>query len=563
VGLFHLGPTVDSALYQSVTRLRRAESKCIYLVDGNGRVIYHTNPGYIGDDFSDHPVVEKVLHETAGAYRTHDLDGQEIVASFAPVPGTSWGLVSEESWAGLTAHSRRFGHTLLVLLSLGILVPATIVTLGVRRITQPIADLIGAAQEIAGGGFGRRIESSSGDELEELAKQFNLMAAQLQESYAHLERKVADRTRELATLNAIAAEVSQTLDLEKILERALDEVLAVMEMESGQAFRLVPETEMLVSVVDRGLSDEYLQHTARLPLGASLPGQAAQAGKPAVHAVSAIPQGDFREMAEADGLQLAICVPLMVHGKSVGALSLGTRHPRVVAPEEMSLLAAIGHQIGVAVENAQLYEQAQQLAVMKERNRLARDLHDSVTQAMYGVTLYAEAAARQLLLGDRDLAAQHLSDIRETAQESLCEMRLLVFELRLPMLKQEGLASALQARLEAVESRVGLETQFEANVKGQLPAEIEEGLYRIAQEALNNALRHAHAQSVSVHLRQNGKSLTLEIIDDGVGFDPDSARHQGGFGLRSMEERTARLGGKLAVESGPGQGSRVSVEVRR
>jgi signal transduction histidine kinase len=182
---------------------------------------------------------------------------------------------------------------------------------------------------------------------------------------------------------------------------------------------------------------------------------------------------------------------------------------------------------------------------------------------MYGVTLYAEAAARQLLSGNQELATRHLSEIRETAQESLCEMRLLVFELRLPLLKQEGLASALRARLEAVESRVGLETQFEAKVEGRLSPEIEEGLYRIAQEALNNALRHAQAQSVTVELRQNGEFLRLTVIDDGAGFDPAAAREQGGFGLRSMEERAARLGGALRVDSSPGQGSRVSVEVRQ
>jgi signal transduction histidine kinase len=562
-GLFRLGPTTSSALYKSVEKLRRGESKCIYLVDGNGRVIYHSNPRYIGRDFSDHAVVEKVLKQWAGAYRTEDLEGQDIVASFAPVPGTSWGLVSEESWTELTEYSRRFGRFLLLLLALGVVVPAAIVTVGVRRITQPIGALIRAAQEIAGGHFGQRISASTGDELEELADQFNLMAAQLQESYTHLERKVVDRTKELATLNAIAAEVSQSLDLQKILNNALDEVLAVMEMESGQAFRLVEETEMLVSMAHRGLSEEFAQYTARLPLKASLAGQAAQEGRPVVRAVADYPEDDLKALAQREGLELVVCVPLMVHGRSVGAINLGTRSPRAVTSEELSLLAAIGHQIGVAVENAQLYEQAQQLAVIKERNRLARDLHDSVAQALYGVTLYAEAAARQLVSGDMDLATRHLCEIRDTAQESLREMRLLIFELRLPMLKEEGLVAALQARLDAVEGRVGLETKFKANLDGQLSSQIEEGLYRIAQETLNNALRHANARSVTVQLYQNGRSVILEVTDDGVGFDPAAAREQGGFGLRGMEERAARLGGNLIVQSSPGQGTRVRVEVRQ
>jgi signal transduction histidine kinase len=562
-GLFRLGDATDSALYRSLEKIRRRESSCVFLVDGAGQVIYHSDGEHIGEDFSDQTTVDMVLTGWAGAYRTHDLDGEEIVASFAPVPNTSWGLVIEESWAELSRSSRRFGQYLLLLLALGVVLPTLIVTVGIRRITDPISELIRAAQEIAGGRFGQRIQASTGDELEELAGQFNLMAAQLQESYTDLEQKVADRTKELATLNAIAAQVSQSLDLGEILNNALDEVLAVMGMESGQAFRLDEETGTLISMAHRGLSGEFVRYTQRLPLEAGLAGQAARQGQPAVRQVADYPDGKLKDLAEGEGLHLVVSIPLMVHGRSVGALNLGTRGPRSVTLEELSLLAAIGHQIGVAVENARLYEQAQQLAVMKERNRLARDLHDSVTQALYGVTLYAEASARQLLLGDTSLAAGHLCEIRETAQESLREMRLLIFELRLPMLREDGLEAALQARLDAVEGRVGLATEFRTDLKDPLAPDVEEGLYRIAQEALNNTLRHAQARSVSVYLHQNEQTVLLEIADDGVGFDPAEAQERGGFGLRGMEERATRLGGVLMIDSKRGEGTKIRVEVRQ
>lgn len=559
--LFRLEPAPDSALYRSIEKIRRRECTCVYLVDGNGQVIYHSNADHVGQDFSTQTVVELVLDGGTGAYRTRDLDEQEIVASFAPVPGTSWGLVTEQSWAELTQSSRRYGQLLIFLLALGVVVPTLIASIGIKRTTQPIAELIHAAQEIAGGRFGRRIKAETDDELQELAHQFNLMAAQLQESYAHLERKVADRTKELATLNAIAAQVSHSLDLEEILNNALDEVLGVMDMEAGQAFRLEEETQILISIAHRGLSEEFIHYTARLPLEKGVVGRAAQEGRPVVRQVNDYPEEELRDLIEKEGLHQVIDIPLISQGRMVGAINLGSRTPRSTMPEELSLLASIGHQIGVAVENARLYEQAQQLAVMKERNRLARDLHDSVTQALYGVTLYAEAAARQLSSGEADMAIDHLSEIRSTAQESLREMRLLIFELRLPMLKQEGLAAALQARLEAVEGRVGLETDFRAEVDGRLSPDVEEGLYRIAQEALNNALRHAHASSVAVHLYQNRHVVTLEIIDDGVGFEPAAIQERGGFGLRGMEERAARLRGILTVESSPGEGTKVKVEV--
>jgi signal transduction histidine kinase len=561
IGFFRLDPAADGALYRSIEKLRRGESNCLYVVDGSGQVLYHSRSEYIGKDFSAQKVVDMVLNGSAGAYHTRDFEGQEIVASFAPVPGTSWGLVTEESWAALTESSRRYGQLLFLLLASGVAVPTVIIAIGVRRITQPITELIRAAREIAGGHFGQRITASTGDELEELASQFNLMAAQLQESYSHLEQKVADRTRELATLNTIAAQVSQSLDLAEIMNNALDQVLGTMGMESGEAFRLDEESQALIAIAHRGLSEEFVRATARLPLQISVAGQAAREGQPLAVQVDGYPEGEFRNLVEREGLQFVTSIPLMAHGRTVGAINMGTRSPRALTSEELSLLAAIGHQIGVAVENARLYEQAQQLAVVQERNRLARDLHDSVTQALYGVTLYAEATARQLSSGEIDLAASHLSEIRNTAQESLREMRLLIFELRLPSLRQEGLAAALQARLEAVEGRVGMVAEFKAEGEGRLSAEVEEGLYRIAQEALNNTLRHAHASSVTVRLAYNNGTVNLEIVDDGIGFDPTTAQEQGGFGLRGMEERAARLGGKLIVHSGPGEGTKIRVEV--
>jgi nitrate/nitrite-specific signal transduction histidine kinase len=732
-GLFRLGPTTDNALYSSIEELRRGESNCIYVVDGNGRVIYHSDPDHIGDDFSRQTVVQQVLRGEAGALRTQDFDGRDIVASFAPVPDTSWGLVTEESWTALFSSSQRYGQFLLLLLALGVVTPTLIVTVGVRRIVQPIMELITAAQEVAEGDFGRRITASTGDELEELAEQFNLMAAQLQESYAHLEKKVVNRTKELATLNAIATKVSHSLDLEEILNDALDEALGVMSMQRGQAFRLEEETQTLILMAHRGLPEELVRHTARQPLGTGAAGWAAREGHAVVRKVADDSEGKLKELVKKEGLQLVISIPLMAKGRTVGAIDLLAHTLRSVTPEELSLLAAIGHQIGVAVENARLfeaergrrreatllaemanltsstldleqvlhlaaeyavdifdvnccsillydqaqgtlrlraeaqarlddqvtdvvagaefspsekvcqtvleeleplivedvpsepllspsdfltlqaalmvpieiggrvlgamrlgtrrprqrrftsdekelamamanqaamaienarlYEQAQQLAVVKERNRLARDLHDSVTQALYGVTLYAEAAARQLALGDKGMTADHLREIRDTAQEALREMRLLIFELRLPILQSDGLVSALQARLEAVEGRVGLKTEFKVEGDGRFSPAVEEGLYRVAQEALNNALKHAHASSVSVRLRQNRRAVVLEVTDDGVGFDPATARERGGFGLCGMAERATRMGGELTVQSSPGKGTKVRVEV--
>jgi signal transduction histidine kinase len=209
----------------------------------------------------------------------------------------------------------------------------------------------------------------------------------------------------------------------------------------------------------------------------------------------------------------------------------------------------------------QLVAAAQDKAVLEERQRLARDLHDSVTQALYGVTLHAEAALRLLAAGDLTTTAAYLRELRDTAQEALDEMRLLLFELRPPVLEQVGLAAALQARLNAVEGRANLETRLSVEDLGKLPSAVEQALYRIVQEALNNALKHAHARRITVHLLRTDTSVILEVNDDGVGFDVAAAQETGGLGLRGIAERAAQFNGKVTVHSAPGAGTQLRVEI--
>jgi HAMP domain-containing protein len=245
VGMFRLGATAVSSFYGDIVRLRIGEAGNAYLVDGNGRVIYHSDVDLIGQDLSSRPTVQQVLKGEAGATRTQSPDRLDIVASFAPVPGTPWGLVIEESWASLTSESRSYQRFLLLLLVLGVAVPILVVAVGVRRITRPIVELIGAAREVAQGRFGQTITAQTGDEIEELAQQFNTMSAQLDESYKNLEQKVADRTQELSTLNAIAATVSRSLNLDEILNLALEKTLQAMTIEAGGIYLLDEETRIL------------------------------------------------------------------------------------------------------------------------------------------------------------------------------------------------------------------------------------------------------------------------------------------------------------------------------
>jgi signal transduction histidine kinase len=214
-----------------------------------------------------------------------------------------------------------------------------------------------------------------------------------------------------------------------------------------------------------------------------------------------------------------------------------------------------------AHEQLQAYAgQAEELAVAQERNRLARELHDSVAQTLYGLTLQSEAASRKLAAGQVEQVSAYLRDFRSSAQQTLQETRLLIFELRPPILDEVGLAAALRARLDAVEGRSALRVQRDLQEIENLPSKIETGLYRIAQEALNNVTKHAQATQITLSLARHQESVRLEIADDGLGFDSQAAAH-GGYGLQGMRERAGQLNGSFTLRSTPGQGTRVTVEI--
>lgn len=214
-----------------------------------------------------------------------------------------------------------------------------------------------------------------------------------------------------------------------------------------------------------------------------------------------------------------------------------------------------------AAEEA-LSQREKEQAIVAERNRLASELHDSVTQGLYGMLLHAEASKGLMNAGKTERAIEYLDEIRTAGKEALAEMRLLIFELRPPVLEQEGLAAALEMRLYAVEKRAGLKVDVQTALDGRLPLDVEDGLYRVAQEVLNNALKHAQAEHVSLKLSEEGGLVRLEINDDGRGFDLDEARKSGGMGLSMLEERVEKMNGSLQMESQLGQGTRTLVEVK-
>jgi signal transduction histidine kinase len=224
------------------------------------------------------------------------------------------------------------------------------------------------------------------------------------------------------------------------------------------------------------------------------------------------------------------------------------------------LFSTMSDQLAILVENARLRERAQASAVMQERRRLARDLHDSVTQSLHSLVLAADVATNRLHLGKLERLEDSLAQLQASARQALKEMRLMLYELRLASPDQIKLVDTLQLRLDTVEHRAGIEVEFTADDLSGISQEWNINLYAIGMEALNNSLKHAQATRVAVHLRKLPHGVLLEISDNGKGM-PENASHSGGIGLSSMRERAERIGGTFTVSTAPGQGTCIQVRV--
>jgi signal transduction histidine kinase len=254
-----------------------------------------------------------------------------------------------------------------------------------------------------------------------------------------------------------------------------------------------------------------------------------------------------------------LVIPLRIGEEVIGTLDVQSGEPDAFTPEDVLLIQSLGDQIAIAIENARLYKQSQLLAIVEERNRLARDMHDSVIQSLYSLGLLIEGWRQMSADGDAPALRDVLNRTAEINQQVLREMRLLIHELRPPILEKEGLVNALQKRLDAVENRAGLHTRLLAEEFSRLPTPIEEDLYRIATEALNNALKHSKGSQVVVRLLKTDGNLCLKIIDNGCGFNLQTAQQSGGMGVISMQERAIKMGASFNIVSNEGNGTTIQV----
>jgi signal transduction histidine kinase len=255
-------------------------------------------------------------------------------------------------------------------------------------------------------------------------------------------------------------------------------------------------------------------------------------------------------------------VPIVAKGDIIGAFYLTEKQgAREFDENDERLISVLAAHAAIAIENARLFEASRELSVIEERNRLARELHDSMTQNLFSLALTAEAAS-ELVHADPARAEAEIDRIGALARDTQAELRSLIFELRPPQLEADGLVATIGKDLEVLGRAHGLKAGLRVQGTPELDSTVEVELYRIVQEALNNALRHAQADTVEVDVDARDGLVTIIVRDDGVGFDPGARGiRERRLGLTSMRERAERLGGTFRVESSPGAGTAVSVEV--
>jgi signal transduction histidine kinase len=357
---------------------------------------------------------------------------------------------------------------------------------------------------------------------------------------------------------AIAAELSVEPILQKLVHAARELI------DARYAALGVPDGEgAFAQFITSGMSDRLIATMGPLPRTHGLLGAMLESETP-------YRTSDIRRDPRFRGwwprahpeMRSFLGVPILSRGGIIGAFYVTEKEgAEEFSAEDERLIQMLAAHAAVAIENARLHERSRELSIAEERNRLARELHDSVTQKLFGVVLTAEAATTLLEREPGEVRAQ-LQRLQELAQDAMEELRSLIFELRPPAIETEGLSTTLRKHVEVLARVYRREIGLQVMGKAELPPRVEAEIFRIAQEALQNALRHAGAGHVDVRLDSRDGRLALTVVDDGVGFEPSApAVRSRRLGLTSMEERARAVGGTLEIDSVSGAGTTVRFEV--
>lgn len=560
-----LGAIVARASWQPLVdilhdRTGLGETGRLYLASDSGRLLSAADPKVSGDEKLQSLValdMASALSHPAGSYR--GIEGEQVVGVNRPLASFGLILIAEQGQSEafrLTYTTLGINAGVLLLAVLLGIVASVIIT---RSITGPLIALASTATLIADGDLDRAAPVDRADEIAVLARAFNSMTRQLRDLILNLEDRINDRTRvldrralQMETSAKVSREITSILSLDELLRRVVELI--------RDAFGYYHVTIMLLEndeLVLRASTHPGQTALIRAKLSTrSLNGEA-------VRTNSAILSNDVRnepsflfDAAQPD-TQSELVLPLRLGEGVIGTMDVTSTSSAAFTAQDAVVLQSLADQVAVAIENTRLYARTRELVVVEERNRLARDLHDSVTQSLSSLGILVEGWRRLVNEGEPYRIEAFLDRVSQITDQALKEMRLMVYELRPSTLESAGLLGALHGRLEMVERRFGINARVIADEIVDLPAPVEEELYWIAHEALSNSLKHSGATRETVRIRCETGHLILEVSDNGRGFDISRVTSGGSVGLNNMVERARHLGGELQILTTPGEGATI------
>ena len=552
------------------------------VVDSNGVVLARTDPGRPPDPFerSDHPdkfamliaegkAAVRTCHRCHGAPDNPQRSSKDVLA-FAPLTNAAWGVAIRQPEEEAFAITNQLKTRLALLGGIAVMGAFLLVWVVTQGVVRPVRALTDAATRVAAGDFKAIVPVKGQDEIGQLGAAFAAMTGQL----ARATDELVSRNRELASLNSIAATVGQSLDLDQVSARALQRVVEVTGTNGGCVFLIHGPIGDLKPASRLGYAELF-----------ACPGLSSSQGcacHQVLHLGHTMLVNDIAQcpaLAQQAVEQVAgfVSLPLKSQEKALGVMNLCYSRERYFTEQDLGLLDTIGRYVGLAAENAILYQEAKQKEALRgrllnaaitaqeeERKRLARELHDEFGQTLTGLIMSIESIEVSMPAGNPP-HTEKLAKARLVTARALQELRKLIQGLRSAVLDDLGLVAAIRSHAENQLESAGIRVAFLAEgMSRRLPASVETSLFRIAQEAINNVIKHARAKSVTINLKAGDGRIVLTVEDDGRGFDAEAlfnGDNRLSLGLVGMRERTALLGGTFNIVSRPGQGTRIVVEV--
>jgi two-component system NarL family sensor kinase len=376
-------------------------------------------------------------------------------------------------------------------------------------------------------------------------------------------QKLQRRNRELSILNTIAEALNREVNLDNALQTVLQHVADLLDLKTGWIFLLNEETNKFYPAASLNLPP-ILAHNPKRLTGYCYCLDTYEAGDlDGAANVNVITCSRLHKLVDGtDGLQYHSSIPLYAYNKQLGVLNVASTDWQELSDEDLQLLYTVGDLLSIAIERARLFQRSTQLGVVEERNRLAREIHDTLAQGLTALSLKLETVDALLEANaDSEQVQQIVGQALTLTRTNLEEARRSVLDLRAAPLEGRTLVQALSDLADHISQQEGVAITFQTmNTQRPLPLGIEVGLYRIVQEALNNICQHAAASKVKIDLTISTTDLKLVIEDNGQGFDPAQIP-KNSFGLIGVSERARLLGGCFQIQSDAGLGAKAEVTI--